>query len=638
MRCRRICAVLVAMTVLALSAPATAAGKPLKVFILAGQSNMQGHASVSTFDSLADDPKTAPLLKEMRGPDGKPKVCEKVWISSVGCLGDAYSDLREKKGKLTAGFGAPDDKIGPEFTFGLSAEKLLGEPILIIKTSWGGRSLHTDFRPPSAGPKVFNDFTRDQWKKRGLDADQEAAKNNKNDGVFYRHMIDHVQKVLKDIKRVVPDYDPKQGYELAGFVWFQGFNDLVDRWTYPDQMKPGGYDQYAEFLAHLVRDVRKDLSAPKMPFVIGVMGIGGEKGGREGAQRHFRQAQAAPAALPEFKGNVRVVETAPFWDDDLDALQQRMDKFNDKFENEAKKAAKPTREEKDAARKSAVAEAFTPDELKRFKAGVSNRGYHYLGAAKILAPIGKAFAEALVGLGAADEQYGARRTNFAIGNHKGFVLQPAKPAEGERRWVWYAPTVGDYPNKSNEWVLRQLLDSGIFVAGVDVGESYGNPAGRKVFSEFHQYMVREYQLETKACLLAQSRGGLMMYNWAAENPDKVRCIVGIYPVCDLRSYPGLKVAAEAYAMTPAVLEKQLAQHNPIDRLEPLAKSGVRILHIHGDSDAVVPVEKNSRVVLERYTALGGTMELILVPGKGHAEIPEYFHERKLVEFLKGSSP
>ena len=103
----------------------TAADKPLKVFILAGQSNMQGHASISTFDSMADDPKTAPLLKEMRGPDGKPRVCEKVWISSVGCLGDAYSDLREKTGKLTAGFGAPENKIGPEFTFGLTMEKRL---------------------------------------------------------------------------------------------------------------------------------------------------------------------------------------------------------------------------------------------------------------------------------------------------------------------------------------------------------------------------------------------------------------------------------------------------------------------------------------------------------------------------------
>ena len=78
--------------------------KALKVYILAGQSNMQGHARVSTFDSMADDPKTAPLLKEMRNTDGSPKVCEKVWITSVGCLGDAYTDLTEKTGRLTAGY------------------------------------------------------------------------------------------------------------------------------------------------------------------------------------------------------------------------------------------------------------------------------------------------------------------------------------------------------------------------------------------------------------------------------------------------------------------------------------------------------------------------------------------------------
>ena len=136
--------------------PPARALKPLKVFILAGQSNMQGHAHVSTFDSLADDPKTAPLLNEMRTPDGKPRVCERVWISSVGCLGDAYSDLREQAGKLTVRFGAfgpSGERIGPEFMFGLTMEKNLNEPILIIKTSWGGRSLHTDFRPPSTGRK-----------------------------------------------------------------------------------------------------------------------------------------------------------------------------------------------------------------------------------------------------------------------------------------------------------------------------------------------------------------------------------------------------------------------------------------------------------------------------------------------------
>jgi alpha-galactosidase len=294
------------------------------VFILAGQSNMQGHASISTFDSLADDPKTAPLLKEMRGRGGRPRECEKVWISSIGCLGDAYTDLTEKHGKLTAGFGAPEDKIGPEFTFGLFMEKELDEPVLIIKTAWGGRSLHTDFRPPSAGPEKINDFTIDQWKQRGLDVEKETAKVQSQGGVFYRHMIEHVQRVLADVERVVPSYDAKQGYELAGFVWFQGFNDLVDGWTYHDQMNPGGYDLYAELLTCLIRDVRKDLSAPQMPFVIGVMGIGGTAEGNRAPQMHFRQAQAAPASLPEFQGNVAIVQTAPFCDYYLDELHQRM--------------------------------------------------------------------------------------------------------------------------------------------------------------------------------------------------------------------------------------------------------------------------------------------------------------------------
>jgi predicted esterase len=239
----------------------------------------------------------------------------------------------------------------------------------------------------------------------------------------------------------------------------------------------------------------------------------------------------------------------------------------------------------------------------------------------------------LGGRAAAGEQYGAKRTSIDVGSHKGFILHPEKPAKGDRPWVWYAPTIGPYPNKSNEWVLRKMLDQGFCVCGVNVGESYGNPAGRKVFSEFHQHVVREYKLVSKARLLAQSRGGLMLYNWAAENPDKVRCIVGIYPVCDLRSYPGLKKAAGAYGMTSAELEKQLTKHNPIDRLEPLAKAGVPILHVHGDADMVVPLEKNSQIVMDRYRELRGKMQLITVPGKGHAEIPEFFQEPRLVQFL-----
>lgn len=379
---------------------------PLKVFILAGQSNMQGHASVSTFDSLADDPKTAPLLKEMRGKDGKPRVCDRVWITSVGCLGNAYDDLTEAKGKLTVGFGAPENKIGPEFTFGLTMERHLNEPVLIIKTAWGGRSLHTDFRPPSGGPFVLAKETQELWDKHpkgahGIpkveDRPKFFAEKAAATGVYYREMIAHVRKVLKDIKRVVPDYDEKQGYELAGFVWFQGFNDLVDGGVYPNQGKAGGYDLYADLLGHFIRDVRKDLSAPKMPFVIGVMGIDGLKGNEKGEMKHFREAQRKPATLAEFKGNVFVVETAPFWDDDLEAFVERKQRVYDKLEEEFRKAnPKPTESEKEAARKKALDQEFKPDELKRLEAGVSNGGYHYLGAAKIMAPIGKAFAEALI--------------------------------------------------------------------------------------------------------------------------------------------------------------------------------------------------------------------------------------------------
>jgi alpha-galactosidase len=378
-------------------AQAGGGSKPLKVFVLAGQSNMQGHAHVQTFDSLAADRKTAPLLAQMRDAKGQPRVCERVWISSVGCLGDAYSDLQEASGRLTVGFGAPEDKIGPEFTFGLTMERLLGEPILIIKTAWGGRSLHTDFRPPSAGPYAWSEYELERCKERGDDLAKLRAEKLEATGVYYREMIKHVKFVLADIKRVVPEYDPQQGFELAGFVWFQGFNDLVSDWTYDKQMEPGGYDLYAELLAHLIRDVRNDLAAPKLPVVIGVMGIGGLKEDKLAPQMHLRQAQLAPTRLPEFRGNVVAVETAAFWDDELEALQQRLERVHEEFDREAERNPKWTDEERDAQRAKAVPKEFSRDELKRLE-GVSNGGYHYLGAAKIIAPIGVAFAEALATL------------------------------------------------------------------------------------------------------------------------------------------------------------------------------------------------------------------------------------------------
>ena len=312
---------------------AIAETKPLKVFILAGQSNMEGHAEIRTFDYIGRDPLTAPLLKEMRNPDGTPRVCDKVWMSYLTGPYDGSAN-GEGLGKLTAGFGERGNqptklgrKIGPEFTFGIYMEKELNEPILIIKTAWGGRSLNTEFRPPSAGQYKLPKEVQDLWDKHPQGAhgiprieDRKKWQEDKDaaSGVFYRMMIEHVQRVLADPKRVCPEYDQKAGFELAGFVWLQGFNDLVDGQTYPN----GNYEEYSRLLSHFIRDVRKDLSAPKMPFVIGVLGVDGEK------NVNFRKAMAAPADMPEFKGNVIAVDTAPFWDYDIAAAQPKQSEYD----------------------------------------------------------------------------------------------------------------------------------------------------------------------------------------------------------------------------------------------------------------------------------------------------------------------
>jgi alpha-galactosidase len=195
--------------------------------------------------------------------------------------------------------------------------------------------------------------------------------------------------VLKDPKKVCPAYDPRQGYELAGFVWFQGWNDMVDSHTYPNRRKPGGYALYSELMAKFIRDVRKDLSAPKMPFVIGVMGVGGVKDKPD----YFRQAMAAPAALPEFKGNVTAVLTEKYWDPVLGELAARWGKVKSK-RRIMQKAGKLSKAEQQKALDKYIAELYTPQELKLKEKGTSNAAYHYLGSAKIMAQIGKAFAEA----------------------------------------------------------------------------------------------------------------------------------------------------------------------------------------------------------------------------------------------------
>ena len=125
----------------------------------------------------------------------------------------------------------------------------------------------------------------------------------------------------------------------------------------------------------------------------------------------------------------------------------------------------------------------------------------------------------------------------------------------------------------------------------------------------------------------------MTLSWAAENPDKVAAFAGIYPVCNIASYPGIAKAAPAYEMTTEALQAGLAAHNPIDRLAPLAKAGVPLFAIHGDSDKIVPLEDNSALLKSRYETLGGSIRLIVPPAQGHDLWQGFFQCGELVTFV-----
>ncbi|MFK7768259.1 MAG: sialate O-acetylesterase [Mariniblastus sp.] len=365
---------------------------PLKVYVLVGQSNMQGHAQVRTLPHIGMDPATKPILDAIQDESGKARVFNNIWVSYLSTSG-------VKTGNLTTGFGADGNKIGPELTFGIHMQKRVAQPILIIKTAWGGKSIHTDFRSPSAGPFTFEDSVLKRMKDQAKDIDAIIAERKKATGVYYRQTIDHVHAVLGDIKSVYPNYDASQGYELSGLVWFQGWNDMVDPGVYPNRGESGGYDNYTKVLTHLIRDFRKDLSAPHLPIVVGVMGVGGPTEKYTAGQKRyvkihqgFRDAMAASAKEDEFKGNVVNVLTENCWDMELDALIAK----DNQIKGELKKSQR-NGEIKKSEWQTELAKIreskFSKQELEILKTGTSNAAYHYLGCSKIMALIGKAFAE-----------------------------------------------------------------------------------------------------------------------------------------------------------------------------------------------------------------------------------------------------
>lgn len=223
---------------------------------------------------------------------------------------------------------------------------------------------------------------------------------------------------------------------------------------------------------------------------------------------------------------------------------------------------------------------------------------------------------------------------FAVEGCTAFVIAPTKQNEKQPTpWVWYAPTLPGLPGVEETWMFERFTAAGIAIAGIDVGESFGSPDGRAKYSAFYRTLVEERKMSPKPVLLARSRGGLMLYSWACDNPAKVGGVAGIYPVCSPSSYPGIDRAALAYNLTPVQLQAELPKHNPLDRLESLAKAKVPLFAIHGDVDTVVPLEANSGAMEERYQGLGGKMQLIVPKGQGHNMWRGFFECQELVDFV-----
>ena len=230
---------------------------------------------------------------------------------------------------------------------------------------------------------------------------------------------------------------------------------------------------------------------------------------------------------------------------------------------------------------------------------------------------------------------------FAIEGHATFIIPAAKPAAaGEKTpWVWYAPTLPGLPAKEEQWMFERFAAAGIAIVGIDVGESSGSPDGRKLYSALYDELTSKRGFAAKPVLLGRSRGGLMLLNWAAENADKTAAFAGVYPVCNITSYPGIDKAAPAYHLKTADLTEKLAEHNPVDRLDSLIKENVPFFAIHGDNDKVVPLEKNSGLVAERYRAAGKTPILIVPKGQGHNMWTGFFQSQELVDFvIKNAKP
>lgn len=272
-------------------------------------------------------------------------LAERTRITAIGEVSDG-----EANGVLSLGYAKWADACGPEYPFGISFEQMVDGPVLIVKCAVGGTSLQGPWRPTSlADTETPIEITA-----------REASGGEKNVklGPLWAQSMAHIKTVLADPGKFHPEYDPKAGVELAGLVWFQGWNDMNN-------------EAYGEQFVHFIKDFRKEVNAPKLPVITGLMGHAAWKQNTFSTEPNKGMLYAA--RHPELKGSVDVVNTLPYMPIEL-ALTWDAEKVFGKESKEAEKAS------------SIRARAVCKD------------GTHYFGSAKFTYLTGDAMARKLVNL------------------------------------------------------------------------------------------------------------------------------------------------------------------------------------------------------------------------------------------------
>lgn len=237
---------------------------------------------------------------------------------------------------------------------------------------------------------------------------------------------------------------------------------------------------------------------------------------------------------------------------------------------------------------------------------------------------------------------GGELVELRVSDRIAYIVKPTGTVDPQKRWLWEFPFwlgindgTGSLQHRN---YVEKLLAAGFHIAGVDVGPSCASPSAAKVCQEFYEQVVAGYGLNKRARIMGQSHGGLIAYGWAFRNPMCVDRIVGICPATDFRTWPTLPNVIPfskqglGYDLTLEELMRRITEFNPIDNLAPLAKAKVKILHIHGDKDELVPMAANSTELASRYRELGGNAEIVVLPGLGHGGQVLYESE-PLLKFL-----